>query len=91
MTPTNAADAAAMLATLPTRIASGELDPQVASVIAASLKTYLEAFTVTALETKVKALIDGRKGNGADESADITPADLDARIIDLKARPEGDG
>ena len=91
-TPTNAAEAAAMLATLPARIAGGELDPDVANAIAASLKAYLDAFVVTGLEAKVKALIDARKGNGADEgSIEITPAELEGRIIDLKPNPEEGG
>jgi hypothetical protein len=91
-TPVNAAEAAAMLATLPARIASDELDPHVASAIAALLRAYLEAFTVTGLEAKVKALIDARKGNGADEEPiDITPAEIDARIIDLRPGEGGEG
>jgi hypothetical protein len=92
LTPTNAAEAAAMLATLPARIAGGELDFNVANAIAASLKAYLEAFTVTALEAKVKALIDARKGNGVDEgSIEIAPAELEGRIINLRANPEEGG
>jgi hypothetical protein len=90
-TPANAAEAAATLATLPARVAGEELDPDVANAIAASLRSYLEAFTVTGLEAKVKALIDARKGNGVDEGPiDIAPADLDERIIDLKPNPEDD-
>lgn len=90
-TPTSAAEAAAMLATLPARIARDELDPHVASAIAASLRAYLEAFTITGLEAKVKALIDARKGNGADEEpVDITPTEIEARIIDLRPRTSAD-
>ena len=84
-TPTNAAEAAAMLATLPAMIAGEELDSDVAGAIAASLKAYLEAFAVSGLEAKVKALIDARKGDGADEGPiEIAPAELEGRIIDLK-------
>jgi hypothetical protein len=91
-TPTNAAEAAAMLATLPARIANEELDSDVANAISASLKAYLEAFTVTALEAKVKALIDARKGNGVDEEPiDIAPAELEGRIIDLRPNREDGG
>jgi hypothetical protein len=91
-TPTNAAEAATILATLPARVANEELDSDVADAITASLKAYLDAFVVTGLEAKVKALIDARKGNGGDDGPiDIMPADLDARIIDLKAGPEEDG
>jgi hypothetical protein len=87
--PTNAAEAAAMLATLPARIAGGELEPDVANAIAASLKAYLEAFITTGLEARVKALIDARKGNGVDEgSIEITPSELESRIIDLRPNQE---
>lgn len=88
-TPASAAEAAAMLASLPARIASEELDPHVANAIAASLKAYLEAFVVTGLEAKVKALIDARKGNGADEGPiDVTPEEIEGRIIDLRIGSE---
>jgi hypothetical protein len=81
-----------MLATLPARIANEELDSDVANAISASLKAYLEAFTVTALEAKVKALIDARKGNGVDEEPiDIAPAELEGRIIDLRPNREDGG
>ncbi len=70
---------------MPARIAGEELDADVANAIAASLKAYLDAFTLTELEAKMKTLIDARKGNGADEGPiDITPAELDGRIIDLR-------
>ena len=90
-TPASAAEAAAMLATLPARIASDELDPNVANAIATTLRAYLEAFTVTGLEAKVRALIDARKGNGADdEPIGVSPAGLDGRIIDLRPQPGED-
>ena len=80
-----------MLATLPARIASGELEPDVANAIAASLRAYLDAFTTTGLEAKVKALIAARKGNGTDEGPiDIAPAGLEERVIDLRPNP-GEG
>ena len=83
-TPANAAEAAAMLATLPAIIAGEELDSDVAGAIVASLKAYLEAFAVSGLEAKVKALIDARRGDGADEGPiEITPTELEGRIIDL--------
>jgi hypothetical protein len=86
-TPVNAAEAAAMLATMPAMIAGEELDSDVAGAIVASLKAYLEAFAVSGLEAKVKALIDARRGDGADEAPiEITPTELEGRIIDL--RPE---
>ena len=89
MTPTSAVEAAAMLATLPAMIASEEVDVDVANVIVSSLKSYLDAFVVTGLEAKVKALIDARKGNGLDEEPiDIAREELEGRIIDLK--PGGD-
>jgi hypothetical protein len=82
-----------MLATLPAMIASEGVDPDVASAIAASLRAYLQAFTISELEAKMKALIDTRKGNGADDGPiDVTPAEIEGRIIDLRAAgPEEDG
>jgi hypothetical protein len=82
-TPTSAAEATEMLATIPARVASDGLDPQVAMAITASLKAYLEAFAVTGIEAKVRALIEARQGAGAEEEVELTP-ELEARLIDLR-------
>jgi energy-converting hydrogenase Eha subunit A len=87
-TPTSAAEATAILATLPAKIASEGLDPQIAMAITASLRAYLDAHVVSELEAKMRTLIEARKGNGAEEKPDMTREELETRIIDLRPNPE---
>jgi energy-converting hydrogenase Eha subunit A len=55
-TPASAVEATAMLATLPAKIGADGLDPRVATAVASALRSYLEAFRVSELEAKVRAL-----------------------------------
>ena len=87
-TPTSAAEATAMLATLPAKIGADGLDPQVAMAVTASLRAYLNAHVVAELEAKMRAMLEARKGNGAEEKPDMTPDEIKARIIDLRPNLE---
>jgi hypothetical protein len=87
-TPASAAEATAMLATLPAKIGAEGLDPHVAVAITASLKAYLDAHVVSGLEAKMRAMLEARRGAGAEEKPDMTAEELEARIIDLRPNRE---
>ena len=57
--------------------------------VTASLRAYLDAFSVSGLEAKVREMLEARKGNGAEEKPNMTAEELEARIIDLKPREDG--